>query len=193
MSGYHSAMATKMLLTAEDFERVVSRLPEDRRYELIGGEIYEMGGATKRHGEIAVQCARLIADWNDQAKAGSVGVETGYTLERRPDTVRVPDVFFIAKGRVTREQSRRGYAEVAPDLVIEIRSPNDTWQSLVDRAEHFFAHGSRMAILVEADQFIELRSPGEQSRRLGLDDAFDGADVLPGFSCRVGELFPEEY
>ena len=186
-------MATKMLLTAEDFERVVRQLPEDRRYELIRGEIYEMGGVTQRHGEVAVEIGARFREWNRGAKAGSIGVEVGFTLERAPDTVRVPDVFFVAKGRLTREQSRRGYAEVAPDLIVEIRSPNDTWRSLVDRAESFFARGTRMAILVEADQFIEVRQPGRERQRLGLDERFDGADVLPGFSCRVADFFPEEY
>ncbi|HLG74417.1 MAG TPA: Uma2 family endonuclease [Chloroflexota bacterium] len=186
-------MATKMLLTAGDFERVVSRLPEDRRYELIRGEIYAMGGVTKRHGEIAIEIGARLREWNRRTKAGSIGAEVGYTLERGPDTVRVPDVFFIAKGRVSREQSRRGYAEVAPDLIVEIRSPSDSWQSLMDRAEQFLEHGSRMALLVEADQFIEVLRPGEQPERLTLADVFDGADVLPGFSCRVADFFPEEY
>src|SRR5579884_1878174 len=177
-------MVTKLLLTSEEFFEVVSRLPEGRRYELICGEIYEMGGVTKRHGEVATEIGRRIGNWNAGSKAGSVGTEVGFTLQRGPDTVRVPDVFFIAKGRVSREASRRGYPDAAPDLVVEVRSPNDTWQSLVDRANALLAAGSRMALLVEPDQFIEVHRPGQESRRLGLDDTFDGEDVLPGFRCR---------
>ena len=141
-------MATKMLLTSEEFLDVVGHLPEGKRYELIRGEIYEMGGVTGRHGEIAGEFARRIGNWNREAKAGSLGVEVGFTLERSPDTVRVPDIFFIARGRMSREAARRGYAELAPDFIVEIRSPNDSWQSMIDRANTFFARGTLLAVLV---------------------------------------------
>ncbi|HEU0169179.1 MAG TPA: Uma2 family endonuclease, partial [Chloroflexota bacterium] len=136
---------------------------------------------------------RLFGQWNREHRAGSVGVEVGFTLQRGPDTVRVPDVYFMAKGRLSHEASRRGYPDATPDLIVEIRSPNDTWQSLVDRANALLAAGARMALLVEPDQFIEVRRPGQEPRRLGLDDLFDGEDVLPGFACLVREFFPEEY
>jgi Uma2 family endonuclease len=185
-------MATKALLTSEDFEQIVSRLPEDRRWELIKGELYAMGGATDRHGAIAAQVARLLLNWNDSARAGTVHVETGYTIEQQPDTVRVPDIAFVRKGRVPPEQRRRGYPRLAPDFVAEIRSPNDRWQYLVDKAENLFQAGTRMALLFEADEFAELRRPGQEPRKLLPDDIFDGEDILPGFRCRVRDFFPPE-
>ena len=50
-----------------------------------------------------------------------------------------------------------------------------------------------MALLVEPDQLFELRRPGQEPRRLGLDDVVVGDDMLPGFSCPVRDFFPEEY
>ena len=101
-----------------------------------------MGGVTRRHAEIAVEIAARLREWNREHRAGGVGAAGGFTLQRGPDTVRVPDVYFMAKGRVSPEASRRGYPEAAPDLVVEVRSPNDTWQSLVDRANNLFRRGT---------------------------------------------------
>ena len=185
-------MVTKMLLTSDEFADIIGHLPEDRRYELIRGEIYEMGGVTSRHGETAVEFGRRLGNWNAETKAGRVSVETGYTLERSPDTVRVPDIAFVAKGRILKGQGRRGYMDLAPDLIVEVRSPNDSWPSLVDRADTFFAAGTRIAMLVEPDEFVEVRRPGQEPIKLGLNDVFECEDVLPGFRCRVGDFFPEE-
>ncbi len=183
-------MLTKALLTSEDLERVQSAT--GKNYELIRGELFEVMPATPRHHQIAFQTGRLLKNWNDIAKAGVVGAG-GYTLERRPDTVRGPDVSFISKGRMSRQQARRGFPELAPDLIVEVRSPNDTWAELVEKAEQFMGAGTRLALLVEPDEFVELRRPGRETQRLGLDDVFESPDVLPGFRCQVRDLFPEEY
>lgn len=186
-------MAIKALLTSEEFEQIVPRLPGDRDWELIRGELYEVSPVTQRHCEVAAEACSLFRNWNKQAKAGRVGVEGGYTIELRPDTVRAPDVSFVRKGRIPRDKTRRGFPAVAPDLVVEVKSPGDSWRYLIDKAQQFFTAGTRMAVLMEPDQFIEVHRPGQEPRRLGLDDVFDGEDVLPGFTCKVSDFFPEEY
>jgi hypothetical protein len=70
---------------------------------------------------------------------------------------------------------------------------NDTWAELARKAEEYIAKGMCMVVLVEADMFAEVHRPGVNSQRLGLDEVLDGGDALPGFSCRVRDLFPEEY
>ena len=183
-------MATKALLTSEDLERV--QAATGKQYELVRGELYETMPPNARHGMIAVRISMLLATWNERTRAGAVMVESGFTLERGPDTVRGPDVSFVAKGRLAPQQARRGFPDVAPDLAVEIRSPDDNWAELSEKAAEYLAAGSRMVLLVQPDEFVEVLSPGETPQRLGLKAELDGADVLPGFHCQVADLFPPE-
>jgi Uma2 family endonuclease len=102
-------------------------------------------------------------------------------------------VSFVRKGRLTREQTIRGFPEIGPDAAFEIRSVNDTWPELVRKAQEYLAAGTQLVVLLEADEFAEVYKPGQEPQRLSLDDVLDGGDVLRGFSCRVRDLFPPEY
>jgi Uma2 family endonuclease len=163
-----------------------------KNYELVRGELFEVAPPTIRHGEIQMRFGRKLDEWSENSNAGRVFVESGFRLERNPDTVRGPDISFVARGRLTREQTRRGYPDIAPNVAVEIRSPNDSWAYLGQKAKEYFAAGTRLVIFVEPDQFVELLRPNGERNRLGLDDVIEADDVLPGFRCRVRDLFPEE-
>ena len=182
-------MATKVLFRAEDLAEIQSRL--GRRFELIRGQLYEVT-VTMRHTETAMQIGRLFMNWNDSARAGRVMGDPGITLERSPDTVRAPDVCFFRKGRLAGVDTRRGYPEVSPDLVVEVRSPNDTWAELRPKAQQFIDHSTELVLIVEPDKLAELIRPGQPPRRLQPNDIFEAPDILPGFRCRVADFFPEE-
>jgi Uma2 family endonuclease len=182
-------MAVKALFRAEDIEGIQELT--GKKYELIKGELFEMTTAPRAN-IVTVEISWLITTWNKVAKAGNVGGDIGFKLESDPDTVRAPDVCFFRAGRLTLEQSRQGYPAWAPDLVVEVRSPNDRWPQLRRKAEQFLEHGARLVWLVEPDKFLEVYRPDQQPRRLELDDLVSAEDVLPGFSCRVSDMFPEQ-
>ena len=182
-------MATKVLFRAEDLEGMEQRL--GRRLELIRGELYETT-VTVRHTATQIRISFLLEKWNESARAGNVLGEAGFTLERSPDTVRAPDVCFVRKGRLAGIDTRHGYPEMAPDLVFEVRSPNDTWVNLRRKAEQFIERGTELVVIVEPDQHAEVIQPGEAPHRLELDDVFEAPAILPGFICRVRDFFPEE-
>jgi Uma2 family endonuclease len=183
-------MATRALFRAEDLDGIQSLT--GRKYELVRGELFEVV-TTLRHGMVTGEIYAVVRAWNRRAKAGIVVTDGGFHLERNPDTVRGPDVSFVRKGRLTKEQTRRGYPDIAPDVAFEVRSPNDTWADLVRKADEYLAKGTQLVVLVEPDEFAEVRRAGAEPRKLSLDDVLDGDDALPGFSCRVKDLFPEEY
>ncbi|HLG71608.1 MAG TPA: Uma2 family endonuclease [Chloroflexota bacterium] len=181
-------MAVKALFTAEDLDGI-QRLT-GKKYELIRGELYEVTTAPRAN-FVTAEIIGLLRDWNRRARAGNVGGDIGFTLERHPDTVRAPDVCFVRKGRLSRERAERGYPEMAPDLVFEVRSPNDTMAALRRKAEQFLEKGSEMVVLVEPDKGAEVFERNQPPRRLGPSDMFQAPAILPGFSCRVGDFFPE--
>jgi Uma2 family endonuclease len=103
-------------------------LPDDgKRYELVKGELRETIPAGVRHGSVA---ARLTALLGQHVRAESLGIvlaaESGFTISRGPDTVRAPDTSFVARERVPGGGPPEGYWDLAPDLVVEAVSSNDT-------------------------------------------------------------------
>ena len=182
-------MAAKALFRAEDIEGLQELT--GKKYELIRGELFEVTTAPRAN-FVSAEIAWLITSWNKTTKAGNVAGDIGFKLESDPDTVRAPEVCFISAGRLTLEESRQGYPNWAPDLVVEVRSPNDRWPQLRRKAEQFLDHGARLVWLVEPDKYIEVCRPGQPPQRLELDDVVSGEDVLPGFSCRVRGMFPEQ-
>lgn len=73
---------------------------------------------------------RLGSLFNQHITAERLGIvlaaETGFRISRNPDTVRTPDVYFVSKERVPRGGPPEGYWDLAPDLAVEVVSPNDT-------------------------------------------------------------------
>ena len=102
-------MVTKTLLTGED----LLRMPDDgKRYELVRGEVIEITPPGETHGVLASRIDRLSGEFVEEHDLGTVGVESGFYLERNPDTVRGPDVWFISKDRLDPDRVIEGYCEI---------------------------------------------------------------------------------
>ena len=136
----------KVLFSAED----LLHLPDNgRRFELVKGKIYEMAPAGGRHGRAAIVTGALL-EWHTKPLGlGMVfGVETGYRLARDPDTVRAPDVSFVSSDRLSAEDLPDGFLELAPDLVVEVVSPNDRPGEVREKISEWLEAGTRMAIVL---------------------------------------------
>src|SRR5262245_14158947 len=111
-------------LTADEF----FSWPEEpgRRQELIRGEVVSMSLAGGEHGEVTFEIGRLIGNYVKPAKLGKVyAAETGFIIERDPDTVRGADVAFVRRERLAEITQRKKQVPFAPDLAVEVISPND--------------------------------------------------------------------
>lgn len=76
-------------------------------------------------------------------------VESGFCLECRPDTVRGPDVFFLAAERIPEEGLPTGFIQGAPDLAVEVVSPNDTVAEIQAKVQEYLEHGTRLVGILE--------------------------------------------
>lgn len=113
-------------MTAED----LLRLPDDGvRRELVAGELIEMAPAGGEHGYVAGNAYYHLRAFVEQHEVGGAvfAAETGFKLARDPDTVREPDVAYVSAPRLARARVA-GYPEMAPDLAVEVVSPNGSWK-----------------------------------------------------------------
>ena len=186
----HNAMTmTKTkLLTAADLLRLYS---EGVRGELIRGELCETMPSGQEHGEIAAHLCYLLISFVKPRRLGRVmASDAGVWLERDPDTVREPDVAFFAADKMPPGERVSGYAEAVPNLVVEIASPRDSAREVRDKAQMWLSFGVRIVWVVYPDaRAVELHTVDGGRRMLAESDTLDGGDVLPGFSCRVGDIF----
>ncbi|MGH2352497.1 MAG: Uma2 family endonuclease [Chloroflexota bacterium] len=178
---------TKTLMTAEEF----FSLPEtEGKQELVRGEVVEMSPVGGMHGRTAVRLSRRMDERAEQTGAGVVVVETGYVLERGPDTVRGPDVSFISATRLPGGSIPDTFIDMAPDIAVEIFSPGDRLTELRRKAREYLAAGAqRVWMLHPTRKTATVYSPDGSERVLRGDDILSGEDLLPGFEVHVGDLF----
>ena len=179
-------MTTTKLITADE----LLLMPDDGyRYELVTGELTEkMPPPGDGHGDVTGRFAFALGRYCEENDYGVVRDNAGFHLESNPDTVRAPDLAWIAPGRIT--GYFRGYRQLVPDLVVEIKSPSDTPRDVAERARMWLDFGSHEVWFGDPENTTVTRyRPGQEPEVLGEDDVLDGGDLLPGFSIPVWQLF----
>ena len=186
-----TATATKTasgLITADDLLRLSS---DGVRGELIRGILSETTPTGHEHGQIAARLVVRLGNFVQPRKLGILTVsDAGVQLEHDPDTVREPDVAFFSAEKSPPNERVTGYAQVAPDLAVEIVSPSDRLPAVNDKALMWLRYGVRLVWVVRPDERrVDVHRDGHAVVALTASDALDGLDVLPGFSCPVREIF----
>lgn len=183
---YTRPMPSTAPMTAEELLRLH---PPHKRTELVDGVMLVREPAGFRHGVIAHRLSMLVGAHVVRHGLGStVAAETGFILRRSPDTVRAPDVAFVARDRLPPHDTR-GFAELAPELVVEVLSPDDQPGEVLAKCADWLRAGCRLVWVVDPDrrEVRVYRADGSVAvvRERGV---VDGEDVLPEFSCTVAEM-----
>ena len=175
------------LITAE--ELLAMPRGEGRRYELLRGVLVEKMPTGDPHRIAVFRIATALGNYVEANDYGEGGAgEPGYRLERDPDTVRAPDVVWIAPGRIP--PGTQGYPELAPDLAVEVKSPGNSYAELAAKAGMWLSYGSREVWVADPERVtITVYRPYQEPLTLGEDDTLEGGDLLPGFSTPVWRLF----
>ncbi len=183
-----STVATQRRYTPED----LLKMPDGDRYELVDGQLVE-------HNMSYWSCyvaGRLYARLNGFCEANQPGWVSGEgtTYQCFPDApqrVRRADVSFIRLERMSLEQANaEGHTLIAPDLAVEVVSPNELLYEVHAKVQEFMRAGTRLVWVVNPQtRIVEVHRAHGQGAILREDDELDGEQVLPGFHCKVAELF----
>jgi len=176
------------LLTAEELLRLSS---QGVRGELIRGVLCETMPTGHQHGTIVTNLVILLGNFIKPRKLGSLTAsDSGVWLERDPDTVREPDIAYFSAAKIPLEETVAGYAEVVPDLVVEVASPGDTSREINDKALMWLSFGARLVWVAHPDRrTVDVHRANHPVVTLSDAEALDGLDVLPGFTCEVQHIF----
>ena len=182
------ATAKSKLLTAEDLLRLSS---QGVKGELIRGVLFETVSAGKIHARLAIRIGGEFDRHVRRHRLGQVGgSDGGVLIERNPDTVREPDVYFVSAERLPLNDESDGYLEVMPELVVEIASPSDSEQAINEKTTMWLEHGVSMVLEIRpASRAVMVHRHGVPAVTLTGDDVLDCGDVLPGFALPLGEIF----
>ncbi len=161
------------------------------RQELIRGEVVTMCLAGRWHGKVAGKILALVSRAVDAGGLGEYfAAETGFLVERDPDTVRGADIAFVSSARLALLTQSDKYIPFGPDLAVEVRSPNDRDHEVEEKIQLWLAAGSLLVWDVDPEtRTVVVHRPGAEPVTLGEDQEIDCGDVIPGFRGRVAEFF----
>lgn len=176
----------KKRLTEEEF----MRLPDDgRKYELVDGEVKEVptGGL---HEDVGMLLALVLGP-----HALKVGRIYGSSLGCRMQSgnIRAPDVSVMLASRLPDGKSPSAFLEGAPDLCVEVISPSEERREMFRKVGEYFDSGAQQVwhIFPETRRVV-VYSLTDDIRVLQGEDELTAGDLIPGFSCRVSDIFPAE-
>jgi Uma2 family endonuclease len=171
------------------------RMEDAVNYELVDGKLVErhMGMQSSR---IGMRVGLLIGKYLELHPEGLVyGADAGYQcFTNAPNTVRKPDVSVVRAGRFPDNREPEGHCRIAPDLAVEVVSPNDLAYEVEEKVAEYLEAGIPLVWIVNPPtRTVRIHRPKSSPRgpiaELSGDDAITGEDVLPGFSCKVSEFF----
>ena len=161
--------------------------------ELVKGEIVTMSPTGHPHGNFEGNFYAALRSFVKQNKLGRVLVgEVGIYTARNPDTVRAADVAYVSKERMAKAKSQ-SYLDVAPEIVVEILSPDDAWSDLMEKMDEYFSIGVKSVWVADPrKQQVYVYQSATDVQRFNVNDTLTGGNVLAGFNVPIAELFATE-
>ncbi len=175
-------------MTAEE----LLRLPDEAcRHELIKGELITMTPAGFGHGAVVVKIAGPLWQHVETRKLGLVlAAETGFKLASNPDTIRAPDVSFVRRDRLPEGALPAAFFLGAPDLAVEVLSPDDRVFEVEQKIADWLAAGASAVWVVNPKgRTIAIYRPDTPVQTLSVHDTLEGGTVVPGFRLPVADIF----
>lgn len=166
-------------------------MPDGDMYELVNGQLVERNMGF-RSSHVGGRVFRLLDTHCEQNGLGwVVPADAGYhCFPDDPNKVRKPDVSFVHANRLAADQVPDGYARFAPDLAVEVVSPNDLFEEVSVKVSEYLSAGVRLVWVIDpAAQSVHVYHQNGGGSILTNRDELSGEDVVPGFVCRVADIF----
>ncbi len=188
--GYAGGMIQRagLLITSDELLAMGDRA---WRKELVRGELVDMSPPSGPHGAIAFEVAFIVGQFVRDHRLGRCSAaETGFRLATEPDTVRAPDFAYVSRARLPGGKVPKGYFPGAPDLAVEVLSPSEPLGQLARKIDEYFVAGTVAVWVVDPEtREVRVYTDPATSQVFTDHDELTGGEVLPGFACRVADIF----
>ncbi len=175
-------------MTIEQFERMTDE--DEYRHELVRGWLVREPQPKELHGSVQARLAHHLLDFVERRELGLVVTESGYVLSEQRQTVRGPDVAFVAAARLEGGPLKEHFRRGAPDLAVEILSPSNRRAEVAEKVAEYLAAGARAVWVVDPRKHtVTVHGAGVAARVYGAGEELDGGEVLPGFRLPLSKLF----
>lgn len=161
--------------------------PAVERLEYVDGELVQRRVGGKKHGRIQVRLGRKLDEYLESNPLGYVAAGLRVRLGSGSGIeFRLPDLAVV----IGDTSPAADFLDRAPDLVIEIRSPDDSIAELPGKMDLYFAHGARLGwIVLPEEASVLVVAPGGVVHGLRRGEVLEGGELLPGLHIRLEELF----
>ena len=180
---------TTSLMTAEQY----AAQPDFHGYptELVRGSLITMVPPMPRHGEICLRIGHLLQTYLDDHPIGrALSNDSGVITERDPDTVRGADIAYYSYQRVPKGPLLPGLLSVAPELVFEVRSPNERWSEIHVKVGEYLNAGVEVVCVADDDtRSIHVFYATRGTQVFAADDEFSLPEILASFRLKVARFF----
>jgi Uma2 family endonuclease len=181
-------MPTKTLMTAAEFAKTG---PETDGYELVRGELVPMAQPAEGHGFVCVNTGYLLKAYTKKLGRGYVtGNDSGLITGRDPDSVRGVDLMVFLDRKRPPNKAYTSYSDRPPNLAVEIRSPSQSWKEMMDKVLEYLKMGAGMVWIIDPKvKRVTVYTQNQEPQIFAAENELDGGEILPGFKCKVAELF----
>jgi len=173
-------------MTGEEFFKLYSH----RRAELVDGVVVEEEMPSLRHGQVCMKIGRYLANFVEERDLGQAfSNDSLIRVKKTPDTVRGPDICFVSYDSLPKGPAPEGISDLVPELVVEVRSPSNTWPKILAKVAEYLTHGIATIVVLDPDGMTAsvFRESGHQIFYAGQE--LTVPDVLPGFAIPISKLF----
>ena len=188
MAKVATAPSSRRWMTADE----LLAMPDDgNRYELVRGELSVMSPPSVPPTIVGGNVHGWLWTFlREHLGRGICGIsEAGFLLEREPDTVRAPDVWFLRAEHIPQGGVPDGFWPGPPDLAVEVLSLSDRFIDVLRKAQDYLTAGTRLVWIIDpTGRSAAVFTPAGVPTLLSEDGVLDGADVLPGFTLALRDV-----
>jgi Uma2 family endonuclease len=164
--------------------------------EYVDGQVKEVPMPGGKHGKVCYRAGVLIGNFVDVNNLGHMFTNDTFVkvpTKADPERVYGPDVCFVSYDRLPKDaEIPAGVLAVAPNLVVEVRSPFDTWAEVFVKVGEYLGVGVTAVVVIDPNTVtasVYRSDPANPQRMFGHADVLTIPEVLPGFSVPVAALF----
>lgn len=181
----------KTLITPDE----LALMPEGELCELVDGALVEKSMGSEPSAIAMAIGAALHRHIRKHGLGHVFTTDCGYQcFKDDPRKVRKPDISFVRKGRLPNDRPPDGFIKLAPDLAVEVLSPNDLAYEVDEKVAEYLAAGVKLVSVVNPKtKTVRIHRPADSAlgriSELAISQTLSGEDVLNDFTCAIAEIF----